>query len=393
MIHGDSVLLYMFNDFQLRLVNPEFNDPLTASIVELEAMRKRLRGSTSPELFFDLKHIFQIMESFGSSRIEGNRTTIADLIDAEIEGDRADDEQLLEIRNIQDAARYVEQTIQPGGEITHTMIQEVHRLIVDGLTDEGDPTPGAYRQVDVSIQRSEHKPPSHAAVRGYLDELLQFMHDDDGSQYVVIRTALAHHRFAWIHPFRNGNGRVVRILHYAMLIQQDFNLAKAGIINPSAVFFADRDLYYDMLAEGDKGTDDGLLDWTRYVVQGLQGEMGKIEKLLDHEYLQSNVLVPAIRTCAVRGEISKDEEKILLQAVESRQVIAAKDVQKQLPKLAYQTVLRRIKSLRDKGLLKSSTLKNRCYRVQFSNNALMRSVVSQLRSEGFFSGLSDEVND
>ncbi len=100
MIYSDSVLSYMFNDFQLRLVNPEFGNPLTASIVELEAMRKRLRGSTSPELFFDLKYIFQMMESFGSSRIEGNRTTIADLIDAEIEGNGADDEKLSEIRNI-----------------------------------------------------------------------------------------------------------------------------------------------------------------------------------------------------------------------------------------------------------------------------------------------------
>lgn len=382
----------MFNDFHLRLVNPDFGNPMTANIVELEAMRKRLRGSTSPELFFDLKYIFQMMESFGSSRIEGNRTTIADLIDAEIEGDGAGDEKLLEIRNIQTAAQYVEQEIEPGGEITHTIIQNIHRLIVDGLVDEGDPTPGAYRRVGVRIARSDHTPPSHVAVRGYLDELLQFIHADDGSQYAVIRTALAHHRFAWIHPFRNGNGRVVRILHYAMLIQQDFTLAKAGIINPSAVFFADRELYYDMLSEGDKGTDEGLLTWTQYVVGGLQGEMGKIEKLLDHEYLKNNVLVPAIKTCVTRGDIGKEEEKILLLAVE-QQVIAAKDVQKQLPDLTYQTVLRRVKSLRDKGLLESSVHKSRCYRIQFSNNKLMRSVVSQLRSEGFFSGLKDDAND
>lgn len=377
-----------FNHYDLRLVGPDFDDPLTATIVELEAMRRRLRGSTSPELFLHLKYIFQMMESFGSSRIEGNRTTIADLIDARIEGTRTDDEQLREIQNIQTAANYIEETVQPGGEITHTTILEAHRIIVNELTREGDQTPGAYRDCDVAIARSEHTPPVHTTVRGYLDELLTFMHADDGNQYPLIRTALAHHRFAWIHPFRNGNGRVVRVLHYAMLIQQDFNFARAGIINPSAVFFSDRDLYYSMLSQGDKGTNEGLLDWTRYVIRGIRGEMVKVALLLDYDYLKGSILIPAIKTCASRGEINKDEEKILSLAAE-RQLIAAADVSKALPDLKYQTVLRRMKKLRDRGLLAYSQHAAKAHRLQFADNALMRSTVSRLRQEGFFSGLED----
>src|SRR4029077_14410321 len=33
----------------------------------------------------------------------------------------------------------------------------------------------------------------------------------------VVATAAAHHRFAWIHPFYDGNGRVVRLMAHAML--------------------------------------------------------------------------------------------------------------------------------------------------------------------------------
>jgi Fic family protein len=225
-------------------------------------------------------------------------------------------------------------------------------------------------------------------VRGYLDELIEFIHADDGNQYPLIRTALAHHRFAWIHPFRNGNGRVVRVLHYAMLMQQDFNFARAGIINPSAVFFSDRDLYYSRLSEGDKGTDDGLLVWCQYVIDGISGELQKVEKLLDYDYLKTSILIPAIKTCASRGELSKDEEKILLLAAE-KQVIAAADVDKAMTDLLYQTVLRRMKILRDRGLLGSSRYAAKSYRLQFADNTLMRSIVSQLRIEGFFSGLND----
>lgn len=377
-----------FKHYDLRLVGPRFEDPLTATIVELEAMRKRLRGTTSPELFYDLKYIFQMMESFGSSRIEGNRTTIADLIDARIEGTGGEDEQLREIQNIQSAAGYIEDTIEPGGRITHTAILEAHRIIVEGLDREGDPTPGAYRECEVQIARSEHTPPVHTAVRGYLDELIEFIHADDGNQYSLIRTALAHHRFAWIHPFRNGNGRLVRVLHYAMLIQQDFSFAHAGIINPSAVFFSDRDLYYAKLSEGDKGTDNGLIDWCEYVINGISGELQKVEKLLDYEYLKTSILIPAIKTCASRGELNKDEEKILLLVAE-RQVIAAGDVDKTMTDIKYQTVLRRMKRLRDRGLLGSSQHAAKSYRIHFADNSLMRSIVSQLRQEGFFIGLED----
>ena len=377
-----------FNHYDIRLVGPAFDDPLTATIVNIEAMRRRPRGTTSPELFYDLKYIFQLMESFGSSRIEGNRTTIADLIDARIEGARTEDEQLREIENIQAAAKYIEETIEPGGEITHTAILETHRLVVDGLTAEGDATPGAYRNCDVTIAHSEHTPPAHAAVRGYLDDLLAFIHAGGGNQYPLIRTALAHHRFAWIHPFRNGNGRVVRVLQYAMLIQQDFNFAHAGIVNPSAVFFSDRDLYYAMLTEGDRGTDEGLLAWCRYVIGGIAGEMKKVERLLDYDYLKDSILIPAIKTCASRGELSSDEGKVLMLAA-TKQIISASDVSGSLKSLTYQTVLRRMKKLRDRGLLNPSIHVRKSYRLHFSDNALMRSIVSQLRHEGFFSGLED----
>ena len=33
----------------------------------------------------------------------------------------------------------------------------------------------------------------------------------------VIAVAAAHHRFVWIHPFYDGNGRVVRLMSHAML--------------------------------------------------------------------------------------------------------------------------------------------------------------------------------
>ena len=61
---------------------PSFGSDLNTAIVELEKLRdKPLRGSTPPHVFFELKDIFQTLESLGSSRIEGNRTTVAEFAD------------------------------------------------------------------------------------------------------------------------------------------------------------------------------------------------------------------------------------------------------------------------------------------------------------------------
>ena len=68
-------------------------------------------------------------------------------------------------------------------------------------------------------------------------------------KYDLIKVALAHHRFGWIHPFGNGNGRVVRLLTYALLIKYGFNVKAGGrVLNPTAVFCNDQDRYYAMFA-------------------------------------------------------------------------------------------------------------------------------------------------
>jgi len=379
----------MFKHVDLRLVEPAFGDPLTGSIVKLEELRRFWRGTTQIELFFDLKYIFQMMESLGSSRIEGNRTTASNLIDTRVEGEPDREERLKEIANIESAIKIVEETIKPGDAITNQHIREIHRIIVDGLdpNKEGDRTPGEYRLGEVSISKSNHKPPLGPAVPQYMDELLTLIAEDGVPQFGLIRIAIAHHRFAWIHPFNNGNGRTVRVITYAMLIQQGYNVTQ-GRINPTAVFAADRDMYYEKLSAADTGSNEGLLEWCEYVVDGWRHEVERIENLADREYLNKKILLPAIKACASRNELSELEAKVLALAAK-KGLIAARDVKPLMPDVTDVTVSRRLAKMRERKLLIESNEKKRNYRLLFANNDMMRSVVGRLRAEGFFSGLDD----
>lgn len=66
------------------------------------------------------------------------------------------------------------------------------------------------------------------------------------------------------------------------------------IINPTVVFCNNRENYYRYLSLADDGSDESLLSWCEYVLDGLKNEISKIDKLLDYEFLAKNILFPAV---------------------------------------------------------------------------------------------------
>jgi len=92
-----------------------------------------------------------------------------------------------------------------------------------------------------------------------MQALVGFINQQDPPKYGLMEIALAHHRFGGIHPFGNGNGRVVRLLTYALLLKYGFNVSTGKrVLNPTAVFCNDRERYYAVLSAADKGTPEGL---------------------------------------------------------------------------------------------------------------------------------------
>ena len=375
-----------FNHFNLALLNPAFDSPLVDVLTELEHLRRlRLEGTTPPALFLQLKYIFHMLESLGSARIEGNHTTLAEYVENTFAPASAPSEQLAEIDNIEEAMRYIENEVGKGSEITERFIRELHALTVQRLVREGDATPGAYRAGEVRIAQAAHLPPQGVQVAGYMQELVAFINRPDADKYDLMKVALAHHRFGWIHPFGNGNGRVVRLLTYALLIKYGFNVKAGGrVLNPTAVFCSDRDRYYAMLALADKGTPDALEKWCIYVLQGISNELYKVDQITQYDYLSEKVLRPAVGFARQRGLISEQEEKILQLAVQGG-VVKAADLQAAMPAASPAKRTYQIKKLVDSGMLLPIAAKARQYTLGFQNKYLMRGVIEALSQEGFIS--------
>lgn len=380
-----------FKEIPLRLYGPDWGSKLANIIVELERLRvKRLGGPVPPYIFFQLKEIFHWLESLGSSRIEGNRTTLSEFVERIIEKTPKDtqEEQIREIFNINKAIDFIEKNISEGTKISRAHISEIHKIIVDGLTKppegEGSRFPGDLRPINVSIQKSNLVLPDMIKVPEYFDELIEFINTQRDQKDDLLATALAHHRMTWIHPFDNGNGRMVRMFTYAMLIKQGFQVQTGRILNPTAIFCMNRDVYNDMLSKADTGEPEKVLEWCEYVLSGLKDEIEKIDHLLDRKYTTDKVLLPALNFALDRQQITNREYDILQTLVKTPEMtLRSSDLEKIIGQESAVQRSRIIRKLKDKGMLKPLGENGRVYTIDFVNNYLLRGVVKSLEDNDF----------
>ncbi len=375
-----------------------FDMPITDLIMELEQLRyKDYSGMTNPLIFNQIRGIFQMLESIGSSRIEGNNTTIMDYVEsAKIEKSSTPQEQIKEIQNIEKAMAYIEENINDMP-ISAMLIRELHQLTVDGLSHkkEGAAHPGQFRQQNVRIGGATHIPPDYIRVPELMQELMDFINTKDAPKYDLLKIAIAHHRFVWIHPFENGNGRVVRLFTYALLLKFVFK-SRERIINPTAVFCSNRDDYYSYLSKADSDDEGGMLQWVEYMLRGLKVELEKIDKLSNSAILRERILMPALSDALSRKFITPDSYAVLCTVVNAvNSTIQSGDLVKAFPSKSPSDRSRLIKNLiKDRMLAPVHDGARRYYPV-FSNNYLLRSILKALDNEGFLpvnSGIEDVEN-
>ncbi|MEI7474959.1 MAG: Fic family protein [bacterium] len=368
--------------FPLTIPTPSFDSNITELIVGLEVLRgERPYLEVHPCLFFQLKDIFHMIESLQSARIEGNRTTFDDYVEAKF--DNTKNQSIEEIDNIENAIKYIDEVFHSDKKtkITSVLIKELHTILTQGLTCEGSRTPGNYRKNEVKILNANHIPPMAIMVQEYMDELIAWINEDTKTQNKPLKIAVAHHRFTWIHPFDNGNGRMSRLLTYFMLRQYGYRMS--DLMNLSAIFCIDRSKYFDNLEKADSGNDEDLLYWCEYVLSGLILEIKKIQKLLDKEFFITKILTPALNSSLKKGRISNDEKKILeLSLRKTDNLIMIKDIKVILKDKNDRQLNTYINKMIKEELLQREKANSRKYLINLFNSSILRGIIKSLENEG-----------
>lgn len=383
----------------ITIPSPQWESSLTSIILDLEKLRTKKLGWDVPQyIFFQLKEIFHILETLGSARIEGNNTTLVEYIEHIIENNNNDDnsenESENELANIDEAIDFIEKNTDENTQFSRAFISEIHKIITNNLTPppsgEGSKYPGELRKHDVSIKKSPHIPPSHIILPEYFEKFIEFINFPHIEQNQLLKIAIAHHRFEYLHPFDNGNGRMGRLLNYALLIKFGFKVKNDRLLNPSSVFYSDRDKYYTMLLLADNLTDNALLDWCEYFLTGLKNEIEKIDSLLDIQYLRSKILLPIMKNALEKKYITEEQYKVLTHLVETKNMcIKAQDLSF-MGKHTSKEKSRIIEKLKHENLLIPTRDGGRIYQLQFTKNHLLRSAINVLKNNGF---ISDFLNN
>jgi Fic family protein len=367
-----------------------FSSPLAKAIIQLERVRGDLGdGTTPPGVFAQLRSLFQLLSTIMSARIEGNRTSIVDAVAGVAASDkyegRANDE-VQEIVQLHEAAAFVDRTVDRGTALSHGFVRELHRISVSGLEREGDKTPGAYRLGDVTISGSSYRPPAAGDVHSDMTLLLDFINSDVEQNYDLLKIALAHHRFVWIHPFGNGNGRVGRLLTYAAMRRQGFADA-AGYrgLNPTALFGENRGLYYERLEDADSLEPEALIRWSTYVLEGLLSDLSKLSMLGKQEFVTEKLLLPAIARGLRSARFTVAEAQALSTIAKITEAKAA-DLAPAFPG-SPATRSQAIRKLLDRGVIEPVADRKRAYRLRLAPSDLTTLLVQQLDELDFLPGI------
>lgn len=216
-------------------------------------------------------------EAVLSSRIEGTRATLGELLAAEagavVERSPAD---LREVGNYVVALEYGVERMR-ALPLSLRLVRELHERLMRGVRGDSA-TPGEFRRSQNWIGRPGSTLNDAAFVPAPPDRLTEclsawerFLHDD--TLPPLVQAALVHSQFEAIHPFLDGNGRVGRLLITLLLIAR--GVLPSPLLYLSAWFEATRDQYYARLSGV---TERG--EWEEWLGYFLTGAAGQAEDAL-----------------------------------------------------------------------------------------------------------------
>lgn len=164
-------------------------------------------------------------EAVLSSKIEGTQATVDEVLQQEAgllqEGEKYKDIQ--EISNYRLALFKAREYLRDYP-IRLAFVRELHRILMSSLRGQ-DKNPGEFRRDQnwigrqgCTIEQASFVPPNPLQLPDFLQAWERYLDSDDVD--FLIQTAVVHAQFELLHPFKDGNGRIGRILIPLFLYQK-----------------------------------------------------------------------------------------------------------------------------------------------------------------------------
>jgi len=344
--------------------------------LDLERKAAILSGMVKPATAAVLEGHMCVINSYYSNLIEGNSTHPREIRKA-MQGDYdldpvKRDLQLESLAHINVQQQLNKLDISYEYLLTEECFLDIHRMfyadIPDNLrkvvSDSGktlNVMPGEFRIEDVQVGR--HVPPACNDISLFIRRFSEaYRLDWLRGQKRVIAAMSAHHRFVWIHPFLDGNGRVGR-LHTDLFLRSigiggygiwclSRGLARSNVEYKSALALADHPRQGDRDGRGAL-SESNLVSFCEYMIKTAIDQVEYMTDMLDLQGMEKRIrayvgdrakgLIRGVN--GLRPEASRLLERAFLLGEFPRSEIA------EVSGLSLATARKLVQQLKEEGLL------------------------------------------
>jgi len=234
----------------MRYLNKKIQERIDEKLKRLASLRPLPDSAVQK-----LKERFAIEMTYNSNAIEGNSLTLKETYLVINEGLTIKGKPLkdhLEANNHQEALDYLDDltNINKKNTISENLIRLLNQIVQQNIDKEWA---GKYRNSDVIIGGSNHKPPEALEIPKMMKNLIVWLKNNEKKLNPIELASILHHKLVFIHPFFDGNGRTSRLIMNIILMRSGFPLV--------VVMKNDRKKYYRTLSLADKGNYEPFINF------------------------------------------------------------------------------------------------------------------------------------
>lgn len=254
-------------DLDAELVN--LLDEARGNLGQLYSMTEEL---DNPSLYYAPA---LLLEALSSSEIEGTRTTMQEVLEQDLASEEMEDKNGLDTQLVswlRDGIEYGWKRLKKEP-LTTDLLLRIHDKLFNKVNFET----GSFRDEQnhigpygAGISEATYIPPPAEEVPELMENLVDYLNDEDANLPLLLRSGIAHYQFEAIHPFEDGNGRIGRLL-VVILMCYPLNREKPLLTGPffhiSDFFLRNKDEYYDRLMR--VSTHNNYKQWLKFFLRGV----------------------------------------------------------------------------------------------------------------------------
>jgi Fic family protein len=269
---------YHYGKFPPKLIDyGRLIQPLSTAAAALARYDQMLKGLHSSDI---LLAPLRSQEAVISSRMEGTVSTLDEVLrleaEEEDEGEAAQKNarsEAIEVYLYSRAMRTAQSSMKDGAPLSSWLIRSSHKMLL-GFGRGAHLSPGEFKTeqnylADKPKRKILFVPISPELLQEGLDKFFEFIQDE--SWEILIRTAIAHLEFEALHPFKDGNGRIGRMIIPLMLWKS--NAISEPHFYISEFFEQNKDDYIDRMRA--VSLQDDWTDWIIFFLHALESQSNK----------------------------------------------------------------------------------------------------------------------